>query len=90
MKFKAPRSPHPFTAKHDDAEGVRIRNGSRWKRTSRIVRSLNPLCQRCGEKFSEHVHHRTPVGDDPSLAYAWSNLEALCKACHEATHARRQ
>lgn len=44
----------------------------------------HPLCERCGT-IAEHVHHRQPLTEggaprDPA------NLEALCAACHTATH----
>ena len=39
------------------------------------------------------MHHKVPLTDDnlknPEIALAWSNLELLCKQCHDEERARR-
>jgi hypothetical protein len=69
--------------------GAAVRNQRRWKTMSRWYRSQHPLCERCGENLSDEVHHRIRVAEAPHLAFAVSNLEALCRACHAAIHGKR-
>jgi 5-methylcytosine-specific restriction endonuclease McrA len=42
-----------------------------------------PLCQRCGNAWSYHLHHkdRNPFNRSPD------NVEVLCVECHQAEHA---
>lgn len=62
-------------------------------RTS-YVKSVGGLCERCLKQGlyrpAEIVHHKewlTPENiHDPRITMAWSNLEALCRECHEAEH----
>ena len=62
----------------------------RWKRLRQLVMlDAGYLCARCLEKDrtgpAEIVHHIRPLkqGGDP---WARSNLEAVCRKCHEARH----
>ena len=61
------------------------------------------LCERClsrgviepGSKDRPlEVHHKIQLTadnvKDPAVALAWSNLELLCKSCHDAERERRQ
>lgn len=69
-----------------------------WTQLSKRYRARHPLCEDCEESGSipvreaEEVHHLTPIRDDPSKRLDWSNLRALCGACHDARHrqGRRQ
>jgi hypothetical protein len=60
-----------------------------WRNTSALLRQKNPICQRiehgvqCNRK-SEVVHHLQDPEKAPALALAWSNLVAVCAACHPA------
>ena len=66
-----------------------------WKtaRNSKMA-SVNNLCELCLEKgkisAAKEVHHKihlTPQNiNDPNIAYAHSNLLALCKFCHQKEH----
>jgi 5-methylcytosine-specific restriction endonuclease McrA len=76
-----------FAAPNGESEAERIRNSSRWKRTSRLYRSVHPVCELCRSRLSEHVHHRVSLARDPKQAFHWRNLQALCLQCHEAEHA---
>lgn len=67
-------------------EPTSVRSGRRWHELSKAYRMQNPLCERCGA-LAAAVHHRQRVTDDPSLVFAWDNLEALCKRCHKAADA---
>ena len=64
------------------------RNGS-WGRTSRAYRKANPICECCGKRASEEVHHITPLSIDNSKEnmLGWDGLEALCHECHAGRHA---
>ena len=57
-------------------------------------KSVGGLCEECLKKgiisVAEEVHHKRKLNvrniNDPKVTLAWSNLEALCKPCHEAKH----
>lgn len=42
----------------------------------------HPICQRCGDDWSVHLHHR----DRDPFNRADSNVELLCHGCHEKEH----
>lgn len=70
-----------------------INSGSKWKKIRDTKIKLNPLCECCGEKLAEEVHHILPLEDysnDPetmeSLAYDINNLQSLCRECHYKIH----
>ena|ERR1700730_15073643 len=60
-----------------------------WRdRTTKNVRSYNPICQRlfddgsqCKNK-SDVVHHLIDPKDAPEKAHDWANLVATCTRCH--------
>ena len=45
------------------------------------------LCQECRDRTGYIVHHRQPLTaeniNDPNITLAWSNLEYVCKDCHD-------
>jgi len=62
----------------------------RWRDHLRAAYlATHPLCEcGCGH-VATVVDHRTPHGGDDALLYAWDNLQAMTKACHDrktATH----
>lgn len=66
-----------------------------WIKNSKAyLASQDGLCERCRAKGrlvpAVIVHHRihlTPeLIKDPQIAMSWSNLEALCKDCHNKEH----
>lgn len=70
-----------------------INSGSKWKKIRDTKIKLNPLCECCGEKLAEEVHHILPLEDylnDPEtmeqLAYDINNLQSLCRECHYKIH----
>lgn len=63
-----------------------VYDSNRWQELSRWLRRQRPVCERCQEALSEHVHHIRPIRVAPHLAYAVANLQCLCRACHEAVH----
>lgn len=72
-------------------------NSWKWQQLRRKKFLANPICEDCAAKGrvtpTEEVHHNRPVesGKDETemrqLAYDYSNLVSLCKACHAARHA---
>ena len=59
---------------------------SKWRKLSVHYRRLHPLCAECEREGratpSKMVDHIKPYKTHPALAYEWSNLRALCWACH--------
>ena len=74
-----------------------------WRKCRRaFAESKGNLCERClsrgiiqpGTKAQPlEVHHKVPLTadnvTDPNVALAWSNLELLCKSCHDEERERR-
>ena len=64
------------------------------KNKNAYLASQDGLCERCRAQGklvpATIVHHRihlTPeLIQDPHYSMAWSNLEALCEACHNREH----
>lgn len=48
------------------------------------------LCEECKEKPGYIVHHKRELSpkniNDPSVTLDWSNLEYVCKDCHDKIH----
>ena len=66
-----------------------------WQHTRRsYLDSVGGLCERCLKrgiyKPAVIVHHKdylTPENiGNPEIAFSFSNLEALCRSCHEDEH----
>lgn len=69
-----------------------------WSHTrDAYLSSVGRLCERCLKKGLYRpaiiVHHKvylTPENiNNPEIALAWQNLEALCRECHEDEHSKR-
>ncbi len=58
----------------------------RWKKLSAYFRRLHPLCAECDAKGlvepSRMTDHIKPRRTHPELSLEWTNLRALCWACH--------
>lgn len=70
-----------------------------WKRCrEQYISAGHYLCERCLARGiyrrGDAVHHKvhlTPENiNDPNITLAWSNLEMLCRECHEAEHENRR
>jgi 5-methylcytosine-specific restriction protein A len=74
------------TAPHRPARDDQFYSLSRWRRLRSIKLGRDPLCSQCAEQGrttpAGDVHHVIPRRARPDLAYALSNLESLCHACH--------
>ena len=74
-----------------------------WRKCRKaFAESKGNLCERClkrgiiepGSKDRPlEVHHKIPLTvdnvKDPNIALAWSNLELLCKDCHDKERERQ-
>ncbi len=65
-----------------------------WRKTrDAYMKSQNGLCERC-RQAGEIVHHKiylTPANiHNPNVTLNWSNLELLCRDCHNKEHKRKQ
>jgi 5-methylcytosine-specific restriction endonuclease McrA len=74
-----------------------------WRKCRKaFAESKGNLCERClkrgiiepGSKDRPlEVHHKIPLTadnvTDPNVALAWSNLELLCKDCHDKERERQ-
>lgn len=56
----------------------------KWTKLARGVIRANPVCVRCRNRPSRHCDHIVPVKVAPHRRYDRSNLQALCKICHDA------
>lgn len=70
-----------------------INSGSKWKKIRDAKIKVFPMCEKCGKKLAEEVHHILPLEDyihDPEtmeqLAYDPNNLQSLCRSCHYEIH----
>lgn len=70
-------------------------NGGTWRECSKeFLKSKGYLCERCSKsddpvaaKIAHHKVYLTKTNiNDPYIALAWSNLEALCQDCHNKEH----
>ncbi|SHF44191.1 HNH endonuclease [Caloramator proteoclasticus] len=67
-------------------------NSTRWKRLRIKFLKENPLCAECGKKGivrpAEVVDHIIPHKGNKELFWDESNLQALCKECHDRKTAK--
>lgn len=63
-----------------------------WQRKRlEVLESAGWCCQRCrAGEVTLHVHHRAYVKGRMAWEYEGSELEALCKDCHEGEHADQE
>jgi 5-methylcytosine-specific restriction protein A len=67
----------------DKQRGTAIERGygPKWRIIRKAFLRAHPQCNRCGD-LSTVPHHKKRVEDGGTNQ--WSNLEALCKRCHDA------
>ena len=72
-----------------DQTRVRHYTKRRWYHLRNAYLATHPLCEcGCGHPATV-VDHKTPHQGDDTLLYAWDNLQAMTKQCHDrktATH----
>lgn len=69
----------------------KIYQTARWRKVRALaMQRANGLCELCLEqgqvKFAADVHHKVPIKEDPSKAYALDNLVCVCRKCHRKEH----
>lgn len=63
--------------------------GWRWQKLRAAYLVQHPICE-CGCGWpAQVVHHKAPHNGDPILIFAWDNLQALTKQCHDRITAAR-
>jgi len=65
--------------------------GQQWRRLRRLYLNAHPICEcpdNCG-RAATVVDHRIPHNGDHALMYAWENLQAMTKPCHDKKTAAR-
>ena len=63
--------------------------GRRWRKLRLAYLAVHPLCE-CGCGYAASVvDHKRPHNGDAALLYAWDNLEAMTKPCHDRKTAAR-
>ena len=71
-----------------DRTKVRHYNSRRWFHLRNAYLATHPLCE-CGcLRPATVVDHRRPHNGDPALLFAWDNLQAMTKTCHDAKTAK--
>ena len=60
----------------------------RWEATRREVITSDPVCKLCGMRASQVAHHKIRAqvyaARDMEMFFDLSNLEGVCKSCHDA------
>lgn len=81
---------------HDQQRGTSAERGydAVWRRLRVMFLNANPLCvfhQRKRETVAATVvDHIQSVRDRPDLRLEWSNLQSLCKPCHDRLRQQEQ
>lgn len=72
---------------------IKLVNSTKWRNIRNEMIKKYPLCQVCGRKLSECVHHIKPLENYTNnfplmeeLAYSKENLMCLCRECHKNLH----
>lgn len=68
-----------------DKDEQRFYGSNAWRHASLEHRRKYPVCQRCGERPSELVHHKVHVKQGGERL-ATSNLQAVCRSCQALAH----
>ena len=57
-----------------------------WRAVRNSYLKLHPRCELCHEHHASIVHHVESVKTAPHRRLDMTNLQAVCKACHERAH----
>lgn len=55
---------------------------SHWEKLRRVYITQHPVCEVCGQAPAEDVDHIMPIDVRPELRLVESNLQAICRPCH--------
>ncbi len=58
-----------------------VYHSARWRRLRLIVLARDPLCRDCGDAAAVDADHIIPI-DHGGDAWELSNLQGLCRGCH--------
>jgi 5-methylcytosine-specific restriction endonuclease McrA len=59
--------------------------GGEWERISKLKRQQDPVCEICRQALAVDVDHIKPFkGVNDPLRTQWSNLQSVCRSCHNA------
>jgi 5-methylcytosine-specific restriction endonuclease McrA len=77
-----PKAKPPLTPPKKRSKTADRGYGGAHQRLRKLVLEANPICQVCGNAFSEHMHHvdHNTFNTDPA------NLQAVCVRCHKRLH----
>lgn len=70
----------------------KLYNTKKWAKMRENCLMTNPLCQICGEKIAEEVHHIKPIStgnninEMAALAFDYDNIISVCHNCHINAH----
>jgi 5-methylcytosine-specific restriction protein A len=83
---------YPVPQRCDERDSAAKRGyDRRWQQLRERYLAEHPLCETCeaiGRTTAAiDVHHVVPVRADPSRRLDWTNLRAVCKACHAVEEA---
>jgi|SRR5215207_713106 len=74
--------------------GQRMFNSTRWKHVRAHQLNTHPTCELCAKEGrvtgASIVDHRTPHHGDERLFWDPTNLQSLCKLCHDSTKRRAE
>jgi 5-methylcytosine-specific restriction protein A len=77
------RSEAQRRAAYDASRSQSRTYGRRWQKLRAAFLATHPLCDcGCGHPATV-VDHAVPHHGDHALMYAWDNLRAMTKACHD-------
>ena len=84
----------PAVQASQDDRGSTIERGYdwMWRRLRERYLAANPMCEAqvactsepITRRIATQVHHKKPISEAPELRLEWSNLLAVCQACHVA------
>ena len=70
-------------------------NSAAWQKSRKgyimqRISSDGGMCEECGVKLGEIVHHKKKLTrdniTDDNIALAWENFEYVCQTCHNKIH----
>lgn len=66
-----------------DPDAKRFYDSKAWKAARAKKLHDEPVCEECGQKLAEHVHHKKPLADCTTAERVdQTNLESVCQPCH--------
>ena len=93
---KSARSKRERGRDHDQHRGTSAERGydATWRRLRRMFLNANPLCvfhlRKRETVAATVVDHIKSVREAPELRLEWSNLQSLCKPCHDRLRQQEQ